>query len=65
MHGPMVAERITPLDGIDELVHAPAAGQSRREGAAVLAVAVLGEHHARMVRAEVGAVFARKRTAGR
>lgn len=63
MHGPAIAERSTPLDGSEELVRAPAAAQPRAD--AEDALGALGELHARMLRAEVRAMFARRTTAGR
>jgi hypothetical protein len=67
MNGPEISEWVTNLDGVHELVRATAAARSRAEAEGMLgeALAALEDLHACMLRAEVQAVFAGRRSAGR
>jgi len=67
MNGPEISEWVTNLDGVHELVRATAAARSRADAEAKIGVAVaaLEDLHARMLRAEVRAMFASRTAAGR
>jgi hypothetical protein len=67
MNGPEISEWVTDLDGVHELVRATAAAGSRADAEATIAAALaaLEDLHARMLRAEVRAVFATRTAAGR
>lgn len=67
MNGPAISEWVTDLDGGHELVRATADARSRADAEAMMAeaLAALEDLHARMLRAEVRAVFATRTAAGR